>query len=247
MVNKYVDINPDGDTLIILPFIKAANKAGDIAHNRHSLSNNDDSLEVEPSLFVSDDQEEGEDNIKSQEVYYFKVSMKHLLLAFSRAKALLQGPFRESIPTADGLRHWKFDPIFDPEAFKIIISIIHAKSNNVPEQVSLEMLSEIAVIVNDLNCQDSVTIFTRFWLKALDSIITPLNRTTAFSDDGIYFARLIFIFSVFKLGMKFTIATHNAVLYSPSISSSFGLPIPPQILAKNVYLCCRKQKSFNAL
>lgn len=39
--------------------------------------------------------------------YDFKVSQKQLLIASPRAKRVLQGPFIEAVPHADGLRHWK--------------------------------------------------------------------------------------------------------------------------------------------
>ncbi|KAL6898587.1 hypothetical protein GGI43DRAFT_81183 [Trichoderma evansii] len=101
-----------------------------------------------------------ENSTPPEDTYHFKVSLKHLSLASRRAKAALQGPYQESVPTADGLRRWKFDPIFDPEAFKIIMYIIHAKSNNVPEEVFIKMLLKIAaVVVDDLYCQDSVGFF----------------------------------------------------------------------------------------
>ncbi|KAH8124672.1 hypothetical protein FP744_10006454 [Trichoderma asperellum] len=270
MGDTYIDIDPDGDTLIILPLVQPANETDDAAWERSSLLNDDndmdgrsshsdedelsgnsslssdDGMEDEPSFLaymlpetlscygqasleiasaIASVSQVFQDNTKSNDTYYFKVSMKQLSLASPRAKAILLGPYRESIPTGDGLRHWEFEPIFDPEAFKIVMSIIHAQFHNVPDEVSLEMLSKIAVIVDDLSCRDSVHHFAKLWLKELDS-------AAASSHDGIYYARKIFTLWVFSLEERFRIETHHAIMHSPNISSSFGLPIPTQILGK---------------
>lgn len=279
MADTYINIDPDGDTLIILPFVQATNATEDAADDESSLfskgnemsdvssPSSDDEMEVELSipsplpvippedplfhgmkeanLYKSSltiilnpiDEEpleiasgpasvygDYDNNTNFQDTYYFKVSMKHLSLASPRAKVVLQGPYLESVPKADGLRHWKFEPIFDPEAFKIVIRIIHTQFNNVPDKVSLEMLSNIAVVVDDLNCRDSVAYFAKLWLQELD------KGGSILFGDGLAYARKLFTFWVFGLEERFREETKNAVIYSPDISSSFGLPIPPRIL-----------------
>lgn len=197
MADIRIDIDPDGDTLIILPI--TANGTSDTG---------------------------SENSFTLQGVYHFRVSMKHLSLSSARAKSVLQGPFLESMPTADGLHHWTFEPIFDPEAFKIVMSIIHTRFNNVPHEVSLEMLSTIAVIVDDLNCRDSVAYFAEIWLKELG------NEGENLDGNGLAYARKIFTSWVFRLEEEFRKETSIAILQSENISSSYGLPIPPQILGK---------------
>lgn len=162
--------------------------------------------------------------------YDLRVSMKQLLIASPRAKRVLQGPFIEAVPHADGLRHWEFDPIFDPETFKIVMNIIHAHFNKVPEKVSLKMLSDITVIVDDLNCRASVHHFAKLWVEELDEYNDPDYEDV--NKIGIYCARNIFVFWVFgfqKLLMK---AIAKTLLKSPELSSSFGLPIPLSVLSK---------------
>lgn len=168
-----------------------------------------------------------ENGTVSADVYHFKASMKHLTLASHRAEIALQGPYQESVPTADGLRHWKFDPIFDPEAFKIVMFIIHAKLNDVPEKVSLKMLSNIAVVVDDLYCQDSVGFFAKMWLQKLDEGFRPSWKVQNYS------VRQIFIASVFRLEVRFKRAIQNAIVDSCKALSSCGLPIAPEILGKH--------------
>ncbi|KAL7921376.1 hypothetical protein ACQKWADRAFT_295602 [Trichoderma austrokoningii] len=229
MANIRVDIDPEGDTLIILPFVKAINGTSNTAseHDSETEEMEDDSLSVASDHVENESSSTtsgNENDVTLQGVYHFRVSMKHLSLAAARAKSVLQGPFLESMPTADGLRHWRFEPIFDPEAFKIVMSIIHTRFNNVPDQVSLEMLSNIAVIVDDLNCRDAVGYFAKIWIKEIGK-----EKLLSY-NDGLSCARKIFISWVFGWEERFSKETHTAILSSPDISSSYGLPIPPKIL-----------------
>ncbi|UKZ78541.1 hypothetical protein TrVFT333_006287 [Trichoderma virens FT-333] len=77
MAPRRIDIDPDGDTLIILPTIKAEVN-GELAKNQEMIeADTDEATET------------------SQVISSFKVSMKHLTLASPRAKKVLQGCFME--------------------------------------------------------------------------------------------------------------------------------------------------------
>lgn len=170
--------------------------------------------------------------------YNFKVSMKQLLIASPRAKCVLQGPFLETVPHADGFRRWKFDLIFDPEAFKIVMNIIHAHFKKVPDKVSLEMLSNITVIVDDLDCRDSVHHFAKLWAKELDKSWDEELHKHFSSDDkddkkfSFDCARWVFISWLFGFEERFKQAVNDAITFSHDLSSSFGLPIPLSVLGK---------------
>ncbi|EHK46953.1 hypothetical protein TRIATDRAFT_45781 [Trichoderma atroviride IMI 206040] len=196
MDDTRVNIDPDGDTLILLP----------------------------------PDQKFGsQNNIKNHRRHFFKVSMKQLLKASSYVKYRLDGPFQEIKPQADGLRYWKFDPIFDPEAFKIVMSIFHAQFREIPDIVSLEMLSNIALIVDELRCAVSVRHVGKLWLTELDKDIDPDEDV---EYDGITCARNIFISEIFGLRDRTEWAGKMAIFWSPDIYSRFELPIHPYIPSK---------------
>lgn len=44
------------------------------------------------------------------------------------------------------------------------MNIIHAHFKEIPDKVSLKMLSDITVIVDNLNCRASVHHFAKIWL-----------------------------------------------------------------------------------
>ncbi|KAL5086376.1 hypothetical protein Trisim1_009101 [Trichoderma cf. simile WF8] len=159
----------------------------------------------------------------SQEIFHFRVSMRHLVLASSRAKAVLQGPFKESTPhESDGLLHWQLAPIFDPIAFETVMRIVHAQNKKVPEEVTLEQLANIAAIVDDLQCQESVDFFASLWAKKL-AIKPP-------EEINVDLARCILISTVFGLKGLYESSTLQAILSSTGAMPVFGLPISPDAL-----------------
>ncbi|EHK18532.1 uncharacterized protein TRIVIDRAFT_47629, partial [Trichoderma virens Gv29-8] len=159
--------------------------------------------------------------------FHFQVSMRHLVSASPRAKAVLQGPFKESTPhESDGLLHWELEPLFDPIAFEIVMRIIHAQNDNLPEEVTIDLLANIAAIVDDLQCRRSVRIFASWWARKL-AIQPP-------SEINIDLARSILISSVFGLQELFESSTLQAVLGSNGIMPIFELPISSDTLGENI-------------
>lgn len=74
----------------------------------------------------------------------------------------------EVIPKeTDGLHHWKFEAMFDPEAFEIVMKIIHGKTRDIPRTVKLELLAGISAVVDDLECHDALWFFAKGWLLNL--------------------------------------------------------------------------------
>uniref|UniRef100_A0A0B7KJW4 Uncharacterized protein n=1 Tax=Bionectria ochroleuca TaxID=29856 RepID=A0A0B7KJW4_BIOOC len=79
---------------------------------------------------------------KSHYRYYFLCSKKHLTSASPRADKIFSSGFKEAIPgDGDGLFHWMFEPIFDPDAFKIVMKIIHGKTRDIARIVTAIQLA----------------------------------------------------------------------------------------------------------
>ncbi|KAK4073006.1 uncharacterized protein Triagg1_5683 [Trichoderma aggressivum f. europaeum] len=168
MASRHVDIDPDGDTLIIIPRIKA----------------------------------EGDGKDGASQVT-FKTSMKHLTLASPRAKK-------------------KFDPMFDPEAFEIVLHIVHAQAHKLPKQLSLATATQVAVIADDLQCCDLIAFFVRKW-----SVYSDFWAASSTYRELI---KKIFICSVFRVKERFPKLTYTAVACSLTQVPNLGLPIDPSIL-----------------
>jgi hypothetical protein len=146
------------------------------------------------------------------------------MLASRRASRVLGGSFKEAIPKEDGLFHWNFEPMFDPKAFEIVTQIIHGQTRNVPEKLDVKSFAQIAAIVDDLECQDSIWFFAKRWLSQIQN--TYRNEM---SED---LARWILISFVFEEAETFKKVTHIAMRYSAHEMPAFGLPIRPKILGK---------------
>ncbi|KAK7219189.1 hypothetical protein V2G26_007192 [Clonostachys chloroleuca] len=122
--------------------------------------------------------------------YHFLCSKKHLTSASPRADKMFSSGFKEAIPEDDdGLFHWTFEPIFDPDAFKIVMKIIHGKTRDIARTVTVTQLAQISAIVDDLECYEALWFFAKGWLFNLRSIAALLN--------GEDIARLILIAFVF--------------------------------------------------
>ncbi|KAL7943993.1 hypothetical protein V8C42DRAFT_94367 [Trichoderma barbatum] len=234
MPPRLITIDADGDTLIILPFV-AAIGVNDNATNNTSI----------PAANISNGDAAASKTkvtkVESEETLRFKVSMRHLMLASPRAKAVLQGPFKEATPhTSDNLLHWQFEPLFDPKAFEIVMNIIHARNDKIPNVIALGLLANIAAIVDDLQCRNSVGFFASLWAKNL-AIEPP-------SEISIDLARIILISSVFRLSELFESSTLQAILGSTKDMPVFGLPISSDILdAIDVRRNAMLKRKMNAL
>ncbi|KAL7908322.1 hypothetical protein GGI35DRAFT_58403 [Trichoderma velutinum] len=237
MSHNLIDIVADGDTLIILPLVKASDPDSvsdlgivaierSVARDEDNAAATDDSIRSAKRLKLSNDRDAEPQTgatEASQEIFQFRVSMRHLVLASARAKAVLQGPFKESTPhESDGLLHWELAPIFDPTAFETVMRIVHAQNKKLPEAVTLEQLANIAAIVDDLQCQESVDFFASLWAKKL-TIKPP-------EEINIDLARCILISTVFGLKGLYESSTLQAILSSTGVMPVFGLPISPDTL-----------------
>ncbi|KAH7163499.1 hypothetical protein B0J13DRAFT_38090 [Dactylonectria estremocensis] len=207
-----IEIDPQGDTLIVLP------------HPPESSDSNTpiETENAEPPLSPSGhDPKDSPCPENDGETTHFKVSKKHLAVASPRARTMFAGGFKESLPQEDGFLHWNFEPIFDPKAFLIIMNIIHGKTRSLPQQVTFEMLAYISTIVDDLQCHDAVWFFAKRWLNDI-----PKDIPDVICQDLV---RWILISVVFDEQMSFTQSTRIAIIESEDVMPTFNLPILPRI------------------
>lgn len=146
------------------------------------------------------------------------------MLASPRAGKVLEGSFKEATPGEDGLFRWKFEPIFDPKAFEIVMKIIHGQTRDVPWEVDLALLSQIAAIVDDLECHHAVWFFAKSWLRQIKVLIP-----SKVCKD---LMRWVLVSFVFEEPEAFRKATAEAISYSRDVMNAFNLPIRPKVLGK---------------
>ncbi|KAG7423122.1 hypothetical protein Forpi1262_v015769 [Fusarium oxysporum f. sp. raphani] len=239
MTVLYENIDPNGDTLIIISYLTVLTQSADERVAAEEPAAADEPLAVEESAaayepdhrdghftFSSIDGtahcHEGDESVSELRL---KVSQKHLTVASRRARAMFQRDYRETRKTeADGLYHWKIEPLFDPEALRIVMKVIHAQAQDLPDEVTLQMIVSIAEVVDDLQCHDALSFFVKVWINRLSESVP-----SQMCDELVQW---IFVASVFGLDEKFKQATRVAIMRSTGPIDILGLPMRPDIVDK---------------
>ncbi|KAH0421643.1 dynamin GTPase [Colletotrichum camelliae] len=97
----------------------------------------------------------------------FLVSSRSLSLASKVFEIQLNGGWKEATIDARDSRHHLEVAGWNADAFLILMNIFHARTKTIPEDISLEMLTRIAVLVDYYGCHEAVEPFAAVWIKAL--------------------------------------------------------------------------------
>jgi hypothetical protein len=112
------------------------------------------------------------------------VSSKHMMLASPVFKAMLQhSRFKEGqelsatgkveIPLSDD----------DPDAFTIILDIIHGRNRQVPREIDLELLSPISKLVDKYQMVEAVESFSNGWINAIEKFLPAEYATLEDAEE----------------------------------------------------------------
>lgn len=153
-----------------------------------------------------------------------RVSSRHLILASPYFKAALNGPWKEAASISANCPHSIHADDWDPEAFLILMHIIHGRNRQVPRRVSLELLAKIAVLVDYYECHETVELFTELWLQEL--------KTHLPVQVGRELTLWLCISWVFGNADVFASMTSIALRQSQGPLATLGLPILEGIVGK---------------
>jgi BTB/POZ domain len=172
----------------------------------------------------SDDSTTKEDEYAEPPGVEMRVSSRHLILASSYFKRMLNGDWEESkaLRLKGCLRIEEKD--WDAGALQIVMDIIHGRTRNVPKVISLETLAKVAVLVDYYECLEVVEIFSSMWMESLKYTITE-----KYSRDVMLW---ICISWTFGQSDMFRLATEIAIMYSTGPVQMLSLPIPERIIRK---------------
>ncbi|KAK8013462.1 hypothetical protein PG991_009055 [Apiospora marii] len=145
-----------------------------------------------------------------------QVSSRHLILASTYFKKMLQGPWEESKSYAIEASEW------DAAAMIILMDIIHGRSRKVPQLVSLDLLTKIAVMVDYYQCHEVVEMYADRWINSLSH-----NLPEKCDRDLILWIAVSWVFSQDDL---FETVTNVAIGESDGLLPTLGLPIPQHIV-----------------
>ncbi|CEF79652.1 hypothetical protein SNK03_007492 [Fusarium graminearum] len=149
------------------------------------------------------------------------VSGKHLELASPIFKTMLTGPFTEGKADSSGVR-WITASDWDPEAFKIVLTIMHGYHRDVPKSLRFNLLVMIAMIVNYYDCLESVEVYTNVWLEGFETALP-----TVYGRDCILY---LFVSWVFSRPIMFQRMTRLALRHSQKLIEAEDFPLPADII-----------------
>lgn len=131
------------------------------------------------------------------------VSSHHLMLASRYFETILSGEFEEAkmLRTMGHVEITMLDE--DLDSMIILLNIIHGASRKVPRNVSLEVLSKLAVLVSKYGMLETVEFFSDTWIDHLQREGLP----KAYTKEVL---RLLFVFWVFDRETEFRDMTRLA-------------------------------------
>jgi len=186
----------------------------------------------------------GKDGKKEQPII-FRVNSKTLIQSSKVFSIALTGGWKESVPTPNSDQDSENKPLYNLtaedysfEAVRTVLNAIHNRTGptHVPRKVTLEMLCQIAVMVDYYVLHDALAFFTSTWLEDLQGAGPGGNTGTNTQpwllrmlpkEYGRELLMWICVSSVFRLDVVFKEATRLAMWYSNEEEMwSLGLPIP---------------------
>lgn len=177
-------------------------------------------METHPPVIKSDEE-------NSPELIRIRASSKHLTLASPVFKVMLHANFREGLEFRDK-GHAELRLLDDdPDAFLIVLNLIHGHIRKVPREIDLPMLTEIAIIADKYEVLESTEMLFEHWFQNLEETV-PVTL----NDDLLPWMCISW---VFKKPDIFKRLTKIAQLESKGFLDEKLLPIPESILSMDSY------------
>jgi hypothetical protein len=113
---------------------------------------------------------------------------------------------------------------WDLEAFMILMDIFHCQPQNLPREVSLELLAKIGILADYYECHALVRYFVDRWINTLKE-----KFPETYSRDSMLW---LWVSWVFALPTEFEKSTAMAISQSSGLITNLGLPIPGKAIGK---------------
>ncbi|KAJ8071771.1 hypothetical protein OCU04_002086 [Sclerotinia nivalis] len=178
-------LDPDGDVVLVLDLKELASEtvvdAASTDPSGHEMSADPSSEDVvgTTSTDSPDDKTPSADSSSDSltvsisptpepKKIRFVVSSRHLSLASPVFKAMLRGNFQEGVKLKEAGKIEIPLPDDDSAAWKILLNIIHGQYMAIPLQLKLQVITQIAVLVDKYRMHEVVYLFVPTWRKAMD-------------------------------------------------------------------------------
>ncbi|KAH7308507.1 hypothetical protein B0I35DRAFT_360905 [Stachybotrys elegans] len=152
-----------------------------------------------------------------------RVSSRHLCLASPYFEKMLSGTWKESTSNQEGLYKISVSD-WNVEALLIVFNIIHGHNRNVPRSIGLEMLAEVAAIVDYFDCREAVDPFHDIWIQSLKGQIPK-----SYGKDSTLWLSISWVFFRMDVMNKMAQLTLMNCTKTPQ---TMDLPFPPTLITK---------------
>ncbi|BDD56733.1 hypothetical protein MAP00_002163 [Monascus purpureus] len=171
-----------------------------------ALSHNQDDGDEQSKTEEDDEEDTKLEKRRNPIQMKIQVSSKHLSLASGYFKARLKPVWPEG-QTLEANKYVEL-PLHgcDPEALLILMQAIHARTRNVPGNVSLELLYELAKLADYFDCLEAVDFFASRWIESVSY--------TFVTDDMDRLMTWLFIYWAFRRRRGFEKAAHAVYMQS---------------------------------
>ncbi|KAG5294284.1 BTB domain-containing protein [Histoplasma ohiense] len=170
MASEVHNLDPEGDVTLIMTryleceIISELVEEVDSAVSKQKVSS--DAADAEVLNGANDN-----DLITCEQEVLIRASSRHLILASSVFRAMLQRKFSEcNALQKNGSVEIRL-PADDPDAFLILLNIIHGYMRRVPTEVDIDTYTQIAVLTDKYDVHEAVEIFTNSWFEKLKDAI----------------------------------------------------------------------------
>jgi hypothetical protein len=227
--------DPKGDVLLILSRRleeDMTEKIDGYQDEESSLSESELELVIDNAKAVGSevklDLEHDRTTPKSQPVH-MRVSSKHLILASHTFRTSLGSdiyPEGRMLQTHGNVTMTLIDE--DPDVMIILLRIVHGQTRKVPRQVSLDMLTKLAAVVNHRQMLEVVEVLSDIWISAFKHTSSPAGNT----PEALSW---LFIFWVFRKEDEFkkiTLILQQECYDDLEYKANCVAPIPASIICE---------------
>ncbi|KAH7350769.1 hypothetical protein BKA65DRAFT_244389 [Rhexocercosporidium sp. MPI-PUGE-AT-0058] len=228
---EFLAFDPDGDLLLRLPCpeeevkevkLKEGNSEMEPLVNNISRDHTDGALTPEEEA-----DELMEESGPPREIHML-VSAKHLTLASPVFRAMLQhSNFKEGDELRRSGRVEVLLPDDDHVAFGIMMYIIHGRVRKIPRKVSLEVMTNLSILVDKYQTLEVFELILDVWMPELEN-----NFPTTLNKDVLPWLSIAWVFQLpdpFKKLTKILASMGNGIVDEERQNS---LPIPSRIFER---------------
>jgi len=214
-------IDADGDLILQLTYARTE------GHEDEAMSD----VDMKTEAGVGSSREVAEKWEAPKEINLL-VSSKHLMLASPVFKDMFRNESfrRDHISEAGGRAPFSL-PGYDPDAFRIVLNIVHGRTRQVPLEVTLGTFVGIGDILKKYKMMEVAELYVKIWMEKLPA---PVPQRPSFGGDVLLWLAISRIFDVpdvFKRITRLAIWETSSKIEMPA-SEKAKFPVLSRYLGK---------------